>query len=127
MHRQQRGFTLIELVIVIVILGALAVVALPRFIDLSDEAEEAAVEGVAGALASGSAVNYAGALAGDGSALTVSECGHVAGTLTEGTLPTGYSFDDDTKSLGSASGDSDTCEVGNGTVSETFTAIYVTP
>ena len=59
MKRQQSGFTLIELIIVIVILGALAVVALPRFIDLQEDAQEAALEGVAGALASGAAINYA--------------------------------------------------------------------
>ena len=59
----QKGFTLIELVAVIVILGALAVVALPRFVDLQDEAERAAAEGVAGALSAASATNYAAFLA----------------------------------------------------------------
>ncbi len=108
MSRQQSGFTLIELVAVIVILGALAVVALPRFINLQDEAEEAAIDGVAGALASGAAVNLAGALAGDtGSAVTVTGCGDVvdamqggidspysvAGTNTAAVTETGAEFD----------------------------------
>ncbi|MDZ7788262.1 MAG: type II secretion system protein [Halofilum sp. (in: g-proteobacteria)] len=52
MTNKQQGFTLIELVAVIVILGALAVVALPRFINLQDEAEQAAAEGVAGSASS---------------------------------------------------------------------------
>lgn len=51
--RSEQGFTLIELVMVIVILGVLAAFALPRFADLSDQAELAVAEGVAAAFRGG--------------------------------------------------------------------------
>ncbi len=49
---KQKGFTLVELVVVIVILGLLAAAALPRFINVTDEARAASVNGVAGGLRS---------------------------------------------------------------------------
>ncbi|MRR52141.1 MAG: type II secretion system protein [Rhodocyclaceae bacterium] len=56
---KQKGFTLIELVVVIVILGILAATALPKFVDLKGDAAQAAVQGVAGAVNSAAALNYA--------------------------------------------------------------------
>lgn len=50
---RQQGFSLIELVIVIVVLGILAVTALPRFLDVTEEAKNASVEGVSGGFATG--------------------------------------------------------------------------
>ena len=49
--KHQKGFSLVELVIVIVVIGLLATVALPRFLDVSLEAKKASIEGVAGGYA----------------------------------------------------------------------------
>lgn len=54
----QKGFTLIELIITIVIIGVLAAVAIPKFQDLTNDAEKGVAAGVAAALASGTSVNY---------------------------------------------------------------------
>jgi len=63
MHRQQAGFTLIELVMVIVILGILAAFALPKFADLTGDARAASINGLAGAIKSAAAIARAQQLA----------------------------------------------------------------
>jgi prepilin-type N-terminal cleavage/methylation domain-containing protein len=93
MKSRQTGFTLIELVMVIVLIGVLAAVAVPKFVDLGSDARAAAAQGVAGGLSSAAATNYAArkANASLSGTFAVDNCDD-AGQMLQGGLPTGYTI-----------------------------------
>ena len=84
MRCQQAGFTLIELVMVIVILGILAATAVPKFVDLSSDARVSAVEGFASALGSASSINYAARRLNASAGVAIANCTDVANALENG-------------------------------------------
>lgn len=121
MMRIQRGFTLIELVMVIVLIGVLAAIAVPKFIDLSADANTAATKGVAGALNSASSINYAARKANSGKGVAVDNCND-SGSLLQGGLPTGYTVADGTVTADATA----TCTVtGPGSATATFTILGI--
>ena len=93
MNMKQHGFTLIELVIVIVILGLLAATALPRFINITQDARIASVQGLAGGLRSAASLAKAqvlvkgssgGTITMDGTSVVVNISGYPTGGGTGG-------------------------------------------
>jgi MSHA pilin protein MshA len=111
--RNQEGFTLIEIIAVLVLLGILAAVAVPKYFDMQEQAEARALEGVAGNIASAVSLKFAKSLL-DSTVDPVEECTAAdINTALEGGIPAGYTI----------SGDAPDCTITQTSTSNTKTIV----
>jgi len=135
-YTAQNGFTLIELIITIVIIGVLAAVAIPKFQDLSTDAEKGVAAGVAAAIASGTSVNYGRSKVPNPLACTavgtpagctfypMTSCANIE-TFKAGLadIPAGYTVTDSgTTTLSTAGQATPGCQITKGTINVGFNA-----
>ncbi len=86
-----RGFTLIELITTIAIMAILAVFIVPKFIDLSSNAQTTVTNAIANTLSTANAENYSARIISTVHGARIRNCRNAANLLTGG-LPTGYTI-----------------------------------
>jgi prepilin-type N-terminal cleavage/methylation domain-containing protein len=91
---EQNGFTLVELVIAVALVGVLSIVALPKIMGVSTDARQASVEAAAAVLSGISTNNYIARSADISKGLTSINCGSLVTLMAGGAMDADFALDD---------------------------------
>ena len=118
------GFTLFEMIIVIVLIAIVAAYAVPRYINLTTKSQQTSTDNLAAALATASAENFAKRTANSNQGSPIGNCGSISGLLSTGALPSSdYRITSKTLTVG---GTDNTCTLtGPGSTTATFRGLAI--
>ena len=92
LNKNQSGFTLVELVVVVAVIGVLAVIAAPKIVGVATDARIASLAAVTSNMTAAMARNYAAREAVSSDGKDISKCSNVEKLMISGVLPAGYAF-----------------------------------
>jgi prepilin-type N-terminal cleavage/methylation domain-containing protein len=111
LNKKQSGFTLVELVVVVAVIGVLAVIAAPKIIGVASDARQASLSAVASSFTAAMARNYAASEASSGTSEKVDNCKDIESLLDGDVLPSGYKFIDASSNVDVSVGKQETCYI----------------
>jgi prepilin-type N-terminal cleavage/methylation domain-containing protein len=96
---EQNGFTLVELVIAVALVGVLSIVALPKIMGVSEDARQASLDAVAAVLTGISTNNYVARSTDVNKGTAALTCGALVGDLDGGIMKAGFAFGNGTSTV----------------------------